>query len=138
MGGQHWPQGTEHPHCERFGFCFFKSMWFHGPSCICQEYASNLLESGVHGALLALDDSFDHNAMGLCLQIPTQNQQVIHCSITTMSIILLLYMWTCVNGICLCRLAISWSKSSIICCQWHLTEDPAEMKCIPIPDAQSL
>ncbi|CAG0895598.1 unnamed protein product [Darwinula stevensoni] len=45
---------------------------------LCQEYASNLLESGVHGALLALDDSFDHNAMGLCLQIPTQNQQARH------------------------------------------------------------
>ncbi|XP_075227482.1 PTPRF interacting protein alpha isoform X2 [Lycorma delicatula] len=41
-----------------------------------KEYAGNLLESGVHGALLALDDSFDHNSMALALQIPTQNTQV--------------------------------------------------------------
>lgn len=40
-----------------------------------REYSSNLLESGVHGALLALDDSFDHNAMALALQVPTQNIQ---------------------------------------------------------------
>lgn len=30
----------------------------------------------MHGALLALDESFDSNAMGLALQIPTQNVQV--------------------------------------------------------------
>lgn len=42
-----------------------------------QEFANHLLESGVHGALLALDESFDSNAMGLALQIPTQNVQVI-------------------------------------------------------------
>lgn len=41
-----------------------------------QEYANNLLESGVHGALMALDEGFDANAMGLALQIPTQNAQV--------------------------------------------------------------
>lgn len=41
-----------------------------------QEYANNLLESGVHGALIALDESFDSNAMALALQIPTQNAQV--------------------------------------------------------------
>lgn len=41
-----------------------------------QEFANHLLESGVHGALLALDESFDSNAMGLALQIPTQNIQV--------------------------------------------------------------
>ncbi|XP_078670713.1 liprin-alpha-1-like isoform X33 [Branchiostoma floridae x Branchiostoma belcheri] len=40
-----------------------------------REYASNLIESGVHGALIALDDSFDHNSMALALQIPTTNQQ---------------------------------------------------------------
>lgn len=34
------------------------------------------MESGVHGALLALDESFDSNAMALALQIPTQNVQV--------------------------------------------------------------
>lgn len=41
-----------------------------------QEYGNNLLESGVHGALIALDESFDANAMALALQIPTQNVQV--------------------------------------------------------------
>lgn len=43
-----------------------------------KEYANNLVESGVHGALIALDESFDHNAMALALQIPTQNTQVCH------------------------------------------------------------
>lgn len=42
-----------------------------------KEYANNLIESGVHGALLALDETFDHNALALSLQIPTQNTQVI-------------------------------------------------------------
>lgn len=41
-----------------------------------KEYGNNLLESGVHGALIALDESFDVNAMALALQIPTQNTQV--------------------------------------------------------------
>ncbi|XP_071256716.1 liprin-alpha-1 isoform X21 [Salvelinus alpinus] len=40
-----------------------------------KEYSNNLLESGVHGALLALDETFDHNALALLLQIPTQNTQ---------------------------------------------------------------
>ncbi|XP_077994907.1 liprin-alpha-1-like [Glandiceps talaboti] len=40
-----------------------------------REYASNLIESGVHGALIALDESFDHNALALALQVPTQNTQ---------------------------------------------------------------
>nr|NP_001260153.1 Liprin-alpha, isoform C [Drosophila melanogaster]AGB92689.1 Liprin-alpha, isoform C [Drosophila melanogaster] len=40
-----------------------------------KEYANNLLESGVHGGLMALDEGFDANAMGLALQIPTQNAQ---------------------------------------------------------------
>ncbi len=43
-----------------------------------KEYAMNLQESGVHGALIALDDTFDPNLMALALQIPTQNTQVIH------------------------------------------------------------
>lgn len=43
-----------------------------------KEYAGNLKESGVHGALIALDESFDHNALALLLQIPTQCTQVIH------------------------------------------------------------
>lgn len=40
-----------------------------------KEYANNLLESGVHGALMALDETFDANALALLLQIPTQNTQ---------------------------------------------------------------
>ncbi|XP_041577643.1 liprin-alpha-1 isoform X4 [Vulpes lagopus] len=40
-----------------------------------KEYASNLIESGVHGALMALDETFDANALALLLQIPTQNRQ---------------------------------------------------------------
>lgn len=40
-----------------------------------KEYSGNLYESGVHGALMALDETFDHNALALLLQIPTQNTQ---------------------------------------------------------------
>ncbi|XP_067830554.1 liprin-alpha-3 isoform X2 [Heptranchias perlo] len=40
-----------------------------------KEYSNNLQESGVHGALIALDDTFDHNDVALLLQIPTQNTQ---------------------------------------------------------------
>ncbi|XP_034271217.1 liprin-alpha-3 isoform X1 [Pantherophis guttatus] len=40
-----------------------------------KEFANNLVESGVHGALLALDDTFDCNDLALLLQIPTQNTQ---------------------------------------------------------------
>uniref|UniRef100_A0A8C3TKA6 PTPRF interacting protein alpha 1 n=1 Tax=Chelydra serpentina TaxID=8475 RepID=A0A8C3TKA6_CHESE len=40
-----------------------------------KEYANNLIESGVHGALVALEETFDFNALALLLQIPTQNTQ---------------------------------------------------------------
>ncbi|XP_078077286.1 liprin-alpha-2 [Mustelus asterias] len=40
-----------------------------------RDYANNLMESGVHGALLALDENFDYNSLALILQIPTQNTQ---------------------------------------------------------------
>uniref|UniRef100_A0A4W3GNY2 PTPRF interacting protein alpha 2 n=1 Tax=Callorhinchus milii TaxID=7868 RepID=A0A4W3GNY2_CALMI len=40
-----------------------------------REYANNLMESGVHGALLALDENFDYTSLALILQIPTQNTQ---------------------------------------------------------------
>ncbi|KAJ8413080.1 hypothetical protein AAFF_G00106620 [Aldrovandia affinis] len=40
-----------------------------------KEYANHLLEGGIHGALLALDETFDHNTLALLLQIPTQNIQ---------------------------------------------------------------
>lgn len=41
-----------------------------------KEFADNLAESGVHGALLALDDTFDYTDLALLLQIPNQNTQV--------------------------------------------------------------
>ena len=41
-----------------------------------KEYADNLRESGVHGALLALDDTFDYTDLALLLQCPNQNIQV--------------------------------------------------------------
>ncbi|XP_065514063.1 liprin-alpha-3-like [Caloenas nicobarica] len=40
-----------------------------------REFARNLGESGVHGALLALDETFDWADLALLLQIPTQNTQ---------------------------------------------------------------
>uniref|UniRef100_A0A8B9GXY2 SAM domain-containing protein n=1 Tax=Astyanax mexicanus TaxID=7994 RepID=A0A8B9GXY2_ASTMX len=40
-----------------------------------KEFADNLRESGVHGALLALDDTFDFTDLALLLQIPNQNTQ---------------------------------------------------------------
>eukprot|EP00094_Tigriopus_californicus_P005250 TCALIF_05061-PA protein Name:"Similar to PPFIA1 Liprin-alpha-1 (Homo sapiens)" AED:0.11 eAED:0.11 QI:0/0.91/0.84/1/0.66/0.92/13/1290/1222 len=40
-----------------------------------KDYANNLIESGVHGALIALDEGFDANGIALALQIPTQNTQ---------------------------------------------------------------
>uniref|UniRef100_A0A4W3KC73 PTPRF interacting protein alpha 4 n=1 Tax=Callorhinchus milii TaxID=7868 RepID=A0A4W3KC73_CALMI len=40
-----------------------------------RDYASNIVESGVHGALVALDENFDYNSLALLLQIPTQNTQ---------------------------------------------------------------
>jgi len=39
-----------------------------------KDYAPALIESGVHGALIALDTSFTWESMALALQIPTQNQ----------------------------------------------------------------
>lgn len=68
MGLGHWTQGkqkglTRLPHLNHAHFL--------SP----QDYANNLLESGVHGALVALDESFDANAFALSLQIPTQNTQ---------------------------------------------------------------
>ncbi|XP_073771443.1 liprin-alpha-4 isoform X11 [Danio rerio] len=40
-----------------------------------KEYSNNLLESGVHGALVALDETFDFSSLALILQIPMQNTQ---------------------------------------------------------------
>lgn len=42
-----------------------------------REYSGNLLESGVHGALIALDETFDYSSLALILQIPMQSTQVV-------------------------------------------------------------
>ncbi len=34
-----------------------------------KEYAPNLAESGIHGALIALDDTFDASHLAMALQI---------------------------------------------------------------------
>ncbi|XP_035011550.1 liprin-alpha-1 isoform X11 [Hippoglossus stenolepis] len=47
--------------------------WIHAIGL--KEYSGSLYESGVHGALLALDETFDHNTLALLLQIPMQNTQ---------------------------------------------------------------
>jgi hypothetical protein len=41
-----------------------------------KEYANNLLETGIHGGLIALDEKFDHNALALALQISNQQTMV--------------------------------------------------------------
>ncbi|XP_045077425.1 liprin-alpha-2-like isoform X2 [Coregonus clupeaformis] len=40
-----------------------------------KDYANILLESGVHGALVALDDNFDYTSLALLIQIPNQSTQ---------------------------------------------------------------
>lgn len=50
-----------------------------------KEFADNLLESGVHGALLALDDTFDYTDLALLLQIPNQNTQVAYATVHHLS-----------------------------------------------------
>uniref|UniRef100_A0A8C5EPF5 Liprin-alpha-2-like n=1 Tax=Gouania willdenowi TaxID=441366 RepID=A0A8C5EPF5_GOUWI len=40
-----------------------------------REYSSSLIESGVHGALVAVDETFDYSSLALILQIPMQNTQ---------------------------------------------------------------
>ncbi|XP_063085129.1 liprin-alpha-1-like [Cavia porcellus] len=40
-----------------------------------KEYANNLKESGVHGALLALDETFTYNKLALLLQIPREKRK---------------------------------------------------------------
>lgn len=41
-----------------------------------KEFSNNLIESGVHGALIALDDSFDSMQLAICLKIPATNMQI--------------------------------------------------------------
>lgn len=40
-----------------------------------KEFSNNLIESGVHGALIALDEEFDSMQMAICLKIPATNMQ---------------------------------------------------------------
>lgn len=40
------------------------------------EYAKNLIDSGVHGALMVLDPDFDANSFALILQIPNSDVQM--------------------------------------------------------------
>lgn len=40
-----------------------------------QQFSNNLLESGVHGALLAFDENFGSQQMAMALQISSQNSQ---------------------------------------------------------------
>ncbi|XP_062842575.1 liprin-alpha-4 isoform X3 [Trichomycterus rosablanca] len=40
-----------------------------------KDYSNNLQESGVHGSLIALDETFDFSSLALILQIPMQNTQ---------------------------------------------------------------
>ena len=40
------------------------------------EYAENLHGTGVHGAVIALDETFDFSTLAYALQIPSQNTQV--------------------------------------------------------------
>ena len=41
-----------------------------------EEFTINLLHSGVHGGLIALDSAFDHERLAMALQIPTSNTAV--------------------------------------------------------------
>lgn len=45
--------------------------------CVPQEFADNLRGKGIHGALMALDPSFDTDALGKALGIPS-NKHMLH------------------------------------------------------------
>ena len=40
------------------------------------EYAINLVNSGVHGGLIALDNTFDYERLAMALQMPTSDTTV--------------------------------------------------------------
>ena len=46
------------------------------------EYAINLVNSGVHGGLIALDNTFDYERLAMALQIPTSDTTVRECYYT--------------------------------------------------------
>lgn len=41
-----------------------------------EDYAYHLHGTGIHGGLIALDDTFDHNTLAIALQIPAQCTKV--------------------------------------------------------------
>ena len=73
-----------------------------------REYANNLIESGVHGALIALDESFDHNSLALALQIPTQSTQVsfLFCPHCGFCVVLVLAMGLLMFSVAFCGLIV--------------------------------
>ena len=74
-----------------------------------KEYADNLMESGVHGSLLALDDTFDFTDLALLLQIPNQNTQVCVC------------VCVCLSAPCLSVCTLSVPHSVLHCLSCTLT-----------------
>lgn len=92
-----------------------------------RDYANILLESGVHGALVALDDNFDYSSLALLLQIPNQNTQVsIHPSTHTHTLQLLhVYLEGKIfNSLFFPhRLDKFWKESTTICWHWEQRGD---------------
>lgn len=98
-----------------------------------KEFADNLLESAVHGALLALDDTFDYTDLALLLQIPNQNTQVLLLSkppqqlvkslFFLFSFIFLLFSccvcWCCNSSFAFCRRGSSWRRSIMLSSPWE-------------------
>lgn len=66
-----------------------------------REYSSNLLESGVHGALIALDETFDYSSLALILQIPMQNTQVVTEEMFSMPRVIWIKLWKDTNQLIL-------------------------------------
>ena len=50
-----------------------------------REFSSQLSDSGIHGAVIAFDNTFDADTLALALQIPNQNVQVCSCSLISIS-----------------------------------------------------
>ena len=49
------------------------------------EYASNLVDSGIHGGVVALDNDFTVETLALCLKIPQTHQEVSHVTLDIVS-----------------------------------------------------
>lgn len=87
-----------------------------------KEFATNLTESGVHGALLALDETFDYSDLALLLQIPTQNAQV-SCRRArgTLGIPILQTACCSLSPTSSCRPGSSWRRNSATSFPWAQT-----------------